>query len=62
MGLRVFSSKEDFEMMDAIFKEVKDLQGNSLFEIARRYWEDPDYAEKLRQEIAAEKSKRKHGR
>lgn len=53
--MRVFSSKEHFDAVDAIFKDWKDAQGSSMAEIARRYWDDPDYAEKLREEIAERK-------
>jgi len=38
-------------MVDAQFREAKDLKGNSMLEIARRYWDDPDYAEQMRKEI-----------
>ena len=39
-------------MIDSQFKDVKDLKGESMSEIAKRYWDDPDYQEELRQEIA----------
>lgn len=52
LDVRVFSSREHFEMVDSQFREQKDLKGNSMLEIARRYWDDPEYAEQLRKEIA----------
>ena len=56
---RLFSSREDFERVDAVFRDAKDRNGVSMLEIAKRYWDDPDFADQLRAEIEEGKRKRR---
>lgn len=55
LGYRIFQAKEDFDAVDSVFKSVVDSKGVPMSDVARRYWDDPEFAEQQRQEIAERK-------
>jgi hypothetical protein len=62
LGLKVSNSEEEFREIDSIFRSAKDFQGKPMIEIAQNYWDDPNFAEKQRREIAQKKQINKGNR
>lgn len=60
LDYRVNQSRKDFEMVDSFFRTFTDFNGTPMIDIARRYWDDPEFAEKQRREIAEGKKRRGH--
>jgi len=58
-SMNVVDDAEKFKQIDEEFKELVDKDGVPLVDIARKYWDDPEYAERMRREIAAGKKSKK---
>jgi hypothetical protein len=58
LSCRISEDPNEFKEIDDRFKTVTDFDGNSMLEISRRYWDDPDFAEKMRAEIARGRDRR----
>lgn len=48
VGMEIHNSPGEFEAVDKIFSEFRDLSGKLMSEVAKEYWKDP---EKQRREI-----------
>lgn len=55
---RISTSLEEFKEIDSMFRTVTDFEGKPMIDIARRYWDDPNFAEQQRKNIAEEKARR----
>ena len=57
-GFNVSTNADELREWDEVFKSVVDKDGNLMSDVARRYWDDPDYAEEQRRKIAEARNRR----
>lgn len=58
VGFNISKSQEAFQEIHEQFLRAKDVDGVPMLEIARKYWDDPEWAEYQRREIAERKQRR----
>lgn len=51
-GFNVSEDPSDMNVMNEMFKDVLDKEGIPILEVARKYWDEPNYAEEQRIKIA----------
>lgn len=53
LGLKICESAEEFKALDEQFRATP--EGQAILEMSRKYWDNPEWAENQRREIAERK-------